>query len=307
MENVKKALLILNPKAGKMKLRKNMFNLVKEFCENGYAATVMTTLKKGDAVQYARDHAADHDICVCCGGDGTLNEVITGLFLANYFPPLAFIPSGSTNDMARTLELPTHIRTASKIVFSGSPSGHDVGLMNGEYYFSYICSFGAFTKVSYRTPQWAKNIFGHGAYIMDGITEVGKIHPYTLKVNADGREIEGEFLFGSVSNARSIAGILKLHDNDVDLNDGKFELLLVRNPQNPIDVARIFDDMLHKRYDNPNVIFTHASHIEFDFAEGSEASFTTDGEFAGKHKKAIIENLHGRIKIIQKGKSNDVG
>lgn len=299
-DEVRKALLILNPKAGKMKLRKNMFSLVKAFCEEGYATTVLTTLKQGDAVAYAKAHAKNHDICICCGGDGTLNEVITGLFLSDSFPPIGLIPAGSTNDMARTLNLSTHIHRASNIILKGTPIYHDIGCMNNELYFSYICSFGAFTKVSYKTPQWAKNVFGKSAYIMDGIKEVNKIRPYELRIKADDTEIEGDFLFGSISNAKSIAGLLRFKEADVNLNDGMFEILLVKNPSKAIDLPEIFDDLMRKKYDNPNVVFLHASKIEIDFEKGSEASFTTDGEFAGKHKKVVIENLHNKVQILQK-------
>lgn len=301
-DEVKKALLILNPKAGKMKIKKNMFNLVKAFCEEGYATTVLTTLKQGDAVAYAKAYAKNHDICICCGGDGTLNEVITGLFLSDSFPPIGLIPAGSTNDMARTLNLSTHIHSACNVIMNGTPIYHDIGLMNNELYFSYICSFGAFTKVSYKTPQWAKNIFGKSAYIVDGIKQVSKIHPYKMHIKADDTELHGEFLFGSISNAKSIAGLLRFNESDVDLNDGKFEVLLVKNPPKAINLPEIFDNLMRKKYDNPNVVFLHASNIEIEFEEGSEASFTTDGEFAGRHKKVVIENLHNRVQILQKTK-----
>ncbi|HEX3038216.1 MAG TPA: diacylglycerol kinase family protein [Oscillospiraceae bacterium] len=293
----KKVLLIINPTAGKKKLNHENVDIADLLRKKGYTATALETEKKGDATDFVKQHAGNHDIIVCCGGDGTLNEIITGLMQSNSQNPIGYIPTGTTNDMAKTLRLPKNIKKATHMIWNGEPIDQDVGIFNDTQYFSYIASFGAFTKVSYATPQWLKNRFGHAAYVIDGIKSVGDIHPYQLKVTSDGIEEEGEFIFGSVTNSCSVGGTLQFKKEDVCLNDGKFEVLLVRNPRNPIELRSIIYGVLHKKYDEKHILFLHANQVTFQFDK--ETPWTVDGEFAGEPQTVCIENLHNAVKFIR--------
>lgn len=294
----KRILLIVNPTAGKMKSKSGMFDIVEMFRKNGAVTTVLTTVEKGDATAIARQYAQDHDIVVCCGGDGTLNEVITGLMQANCRVPLGYVPAGTTNDMANTLAIPKGIKRATQCILAGEPVPQDIGLFNKSLYFSYVASFGAFTKVSYATPQWLKNHFGHFAYVLDGIKRVGEIKPYRVKVESPKFSLEDNVVFGSVTNAKSVGGTFKMRDEDVCLNDGKFEVMLIRNPHNPVDLRSILYGLTHQKYDEEHVLFFHTDQITFTFP--NEVPWTVDGEFAGDQKKVQIQNLPRAVSLIRR-------
>ncbi len=297
-DKAKKILLITNPTAGKQRAKAGVTSAADLFLEKGYITTALTTTKKGDAAEFVEEFAGQHDMVVCCGGDGTLNEIISGLMQAESRIPIGYIPAGTTNDMAKTLHLSKNIKKAVYVVLNGQPVYQDIGIFNNTDYFSYVASFGAFTKVSYATPQWMKNKFGHLAYVLDGIRSVGDIHPYRLKVTADGLEEEGEFVYGSVTNSSSVGGIIQFKREDVCLNDGQFEVLLVRNPTNPVEVRSIFYGLIHHNYNKNNVLFFHAKEISFQFEQ--ETSWTVDGEFAGRPREVHIKNLHNAVQIIRK-------
>ncbi|MBC8535972.1 YegS/Rv2252/BmrU family lipid kinase [Feifania hominis] len=295
---ISKVLLIVNPVAGKRRSRSGLFDIVEQLCHYGCTATVQTTGGRGDATATVRRLAPEYDMVICCGGDGTLSEVVTGLIQSGADIPIGYVPAGSTNDMANNLKLPRRIREAAQTVLTGSAAGHDVGLFDGGRYFSYVASFGAFTKVSYATPQWLKNRFGHFAYILDGIRSVGDLRPYRAKVEAEGEgSFEGEYLFGSVTNSTSIAGVIKLRENEVSLHDGKFEVLLVRNPKNPDDLRRILYGVTHRKYDETHVRFFHTDHITFQFDE--DIAWTLDGEYAPGGRRSEIRVLPSAVKIIR--------
>lgn len=299
----KKALLIINPTAGKMKSKAGVFDIIQLFREEDYICTVFTTAKKGDATAITLQYANDYDLVVCCGGDGTLNEIITGLMQCGSRTPIGYIPAGTTNDMAATLELPKGIKKSTQTVLTGEPVAHDIGLFNNQLYFSYVASFGAFTKVAYATPQWMKNRFGRFAYFIDGIKSVGDIHPYRLKVTTDSLELEDDFVFGSITNSVSVAGLFHLDRRDVCLNDGKFEVTLVKNPHNPIELRNTLYGLAHQKYDARYVVFFHTNEISFSFAK--DAAWTVDGEFAGSARKIHIENLHDAVRIVQRNTQKD--
>lgn len=294
----KKVLLIINPTAGKKKIKFDSFDIPKLFCKNGYAVTALLTAKAGDAAEFVQQYAKGHDVLVCCGGDGTLNEIITGCMQSGCKLPIGYIPAGTTNDMAKTLRLPQSMKKAVSVICKEQPIDQDVGMFNHSKYFSYIASFGAFTKVSYATPQWLKNRFGHMAYVIDGMKSVGDIRPYRLKVKADGLEDEGEFLFGSVTNSRSVGGTLQFKPEDVCLNDGQFEVLLIRKPNNPLELRSIIYGVLHNKYNKKHILFFHANEVTFEFKK--EIPWTVDGEFAGQVQTVAIENLHNAVKIIRR-------
>ncbi len=307
LDNACRVLLIINPVSGMLQSKSNIFDIVSIFTKGGCIPTTLMTTAAGDATKFVEQHAESHDIVVCCGGDGTLNETITGMMHIRRRIPIGFIPCGTTNDMARTLGVPTgSVKKAANAILSGNNIHQDVGCFcGGERYFTYVASFGAFTKVSYATPRWKKHLFGHMAYIMDGILAVNDIRPWKLHISCDQLEEDGAFAFGSITNSTSIAGLLKLDPAKVSLNDGKFEVMLIRHPKNPLDMQKIIDALVRQKFTEPNsdtdqpmVEFFHTDHIVI--TPTGDMPWTVDGEYGGAPKVVDIRNLHGAVEILKK-------
>ncbi|MDR3314503.1 MAG: YegS/Rv2252/BmrU family lipid kinase [Oscillospiraceae bacterium] len=295
----KKALVILNPTAGKHTAKTHLQNITALFSTNGLETTVYTTRCQGDATDIVRRRGMDFDIIVCRGGDGTFNETINGVMLLENRPLLGYIPAGSTNDFAKTLCIPTDNREAIDIILNGQPLWNDLGCLNGGMYFSYTASFGAFTECSYDTPQKLKNRLGHAAYMLSAVKAVSSIHPITMHVKtAEGYEAEGEYAFVSVTNSTSIAGVIKLHRREVGLNDGLFELLLVPYPADAGAWSRAIANVVSRQFNTPNVHLLHTSRAEFTFTD--TVPWTIDGEYAGAHENVVIENIHNAVQIFRR-------
>ncbi|MDR2525327.1 MAG: YegS/Rv2252/BmrU family lipid kinase [Oscillospiraceae bacterium] len=295
----KKALVILNPTAGKHTAKQHLHNITALFSTNGLETTVYTTRCRGDATDIVQRRGADFDIVVCRGGDGTFNETINGIMSLQNRPLVGYIPAGSTNDLAKTLCIPTDNREAIDIILNGQPLWNDLGCMNGELYFSYTASFGAFTEVSYETPQKLKNKLGHAAYLISATKAVKAIHPVHMRFKtAEGHQAEGDYAFVSMTNSVSIAGMVKLHRREVGLNDGKLELLLVPYPKDGAAWAAAIGNVLARRLNTENVQLLHTSGAEF-FFEG-EVPWTVDGEYGGAHERVTIENVHNAIRIFRR-------
>lgn len=292
----KKILLILNPNAGKKKAKNALSDIVEIFNRSGYETTVYITSAAKEATHIVMNRSARYDMIVCCGGDGTLNEVIAGAMALSTSIPIGYIPTGTTNDTATSLGISKDIEQAAIDITKGKLLPHDIGVFNSKLYFSYIASFGAFTEVSYSTSQQSKNILGHLAYILEGIKVIGNIRPYKLKVEYDGNYIEDEFVFGAITNSRSVAGIFKLSADELKLNDGKFEIMLIRNPKNPIELRNIIYGLTTQKYDGEYVSLFHASAISIDTQES--LPWTIDGEYGGTHDTVNIQNLHKAIDFI---------
>ncbi len=305
MDNACRVLLIMNPNSGMFQSRTNMYDLVSIFTKNGCISTTLMTTKAGDAAKYVEEHADRHDIVVFCGGDGTLNEIITGMMHIDRRIPIGFIPCGTTNDMARTLKLPIRsVKRAAKEIVLGDNVHQDVGMFGADRYFTYIASFGAFTKVSYATPRWKKHAFGHMAYLMDGILALNDIHPWKMKIACDQFEAEESYAFGCIANSTSIAGVIKLDEEKVSLNDGKFEVLLIRHPKTPADLQKILDVLVNRRFNEsaqdaaPMVRFFHTDHITV--TPEKEMPWTLDGEYGGIPESVDIRCLHGAVEILRR-------
>lgn len=297
MINPRRVLIVVNLRAGKRIVRGQLSYIIDEFCSAGYIPTVVTTQAAGDAERIVAGKSNDYCLVVCCGGDGTLNETISGMMHAKTRVPIGYIPCGSTNDMANNLGLPRNVIRASKLIIDGVPVEHDIGMF-GDRYFTYISSFGAFTRASYATPQKIKNVLGHFAYVLEGAKEIGEIKPYRFRISFDGRTIEDDFIFGSVSNSTSVGGIFSFPKDDVTLNDGMFELLLIRAPKTPMDTTNLIMNMAKKNFHDKNIIFAHTNNVVFE--PEKELDWTIDGECSGKVGRVAVDNIPDTIQIIQK-------
>lgn len=272
-------LLIINPVSGRKKARTLVYQIVDSLSRNNCSTMVFTTAKKGEATNIVIEHTYECHKIICCGGDGTLNEIISGLAHEKMQIPIGFIPTGTTNDFAHALNLPISVNQAIKATVDGCIRQHDIGVLNENQYFSYVASFGTFTKVAYATPQRLKNFFGSVAYIFKGIFSLSDIQPQKVKIVTDGEEIAGDFVYGSVSNSTVIGGIIKFLETDVIFDDGLFEILLIKTPSSLEALMKTIKCILHKSYDNEYTYFFKASKVSFSFDKGTE--WTTDGEYAG--------------------------
>lgn len=293
--NDKKILIIINPVAGRGILRQKLWQILSLLNNSGFAPTVLFTKKKGDATEYAATCPEDYKTVICAGGDGTLNEVISGLMRNKHEHLLGYLPAGTTNDLATSLGLSKSMTQGTKDIIAGYYDTIDIGDFSGRY-FNYTASFGAFTEASYNAPQEVKNILGHLAYIFQGIASLGNIRPYHVKFEFNGMTIEDDFLFGSVSNTISLGGILKLKETLVKLNDGKFEVLLIRDPKNPIGLQQIITDLISQNFSSGLVNLYHTSEISVETNE--KIDWTLDGEHQCGSQKNIIKNIPHAVKLI---------
>lgn len=294
---MKKMLFIMNPFAGVKRANRHLADILLTFSQAGYEVITHMTLGQGDATTVAREKGRNVDLVVCCGGDGTLNETITGLLSAGADTPIGYIPAGSTNDFASSLKIPTNILKAAQAIVEGEPVSYDVGRF-GDRYFSYVASFGAFTRSSYATPQNVKNALGHTAYVLSGITELSQIRNEHVKMEIDGQVVEGDFLFGAICNSTSVGGILNLDPKQVDMGDGLFEILLVRAPENLGEIHECIQALQSQKYNCAMLTFRSAQKVRI-FAD-PEMPWTLDGEKEDGHETVEVENLHHAIRLMQK-------
>lgn len=292
----KNILLLINPKAGKGSFRGHLGDVMETFGNARYIPTVFFTKGKHDATRIVAAHGADYELVVCLGGDGTLSEVVAGLMALENPPPLGYIPMGTANDVATTLALPRSPALAAWAIVKGRPMPIDVGCFGDDGFFTYIAAFGAFTEVSYETPQDTKQALGHLAYIMEGVARLPKISPHRARVEYDGGVIEDEFIFGGVTNSTSIAGLVKLDDTLVSLSDGLFELILVRNPKNLIDMNKIVGDIVWRNYENGQITVLHSKKARFIMDE--PVAWTRDGESGGLYREITFDNRPSALQII---------
>lgn len=293
----KRVLLIVNPFSGKLQAKNELMRIVKTLCDADFSVSIHITRCRKDATRVTEERAKNYDTVIACGGDGTLNEVMTGVIRSGYTGEVGFLPAGTTNDLAATLKLPRNLVKAAELITYGAVRPVDYGSFNKNQFFAYIASFGAFTETSYNTDQKAKNVWGHLAYLAEGIGSVGTIRPYNLTVTCDGERVSGSFVFGAAANSLSIGGIVKLKPEEVDLTDGMHELLLVRTPEMPGDLSATIGSILAEDFDPEHVILLRGKRMEFHCRE--EVPWCLDGEFAGKCKTALIETLPERLRIIR--------
>ena len=293
-----RVLLMVNPMAGRQKIRNELLYVVDTLTKAGYETIIYTTQGKDATRDLLAEKDSQFDRVICCGGDGTFNEILSATMHWDKRPILGYIPAGTTNDFAAGLKLPSDIREAAVNIVRGTPHTVDAGLFNTSY-FSYVASFGAFTKTSYSTPQNFKNALGHLAYILEGIKEIPAFTSYTVCVEADGQIYKDSYIFGAVSNARSVGGILKISDSLVDLNDGVFEVMMIKMPKTLMDLSAIVTSLTSLnplKYDPSMFLFLQTKELKITFEQ--EMVWSLDGERVSGGKEARIACIKDAFKIL---------
>lgn len=296
---MKRLLFIYNPKAGRQRVRVMLPDLLETFAREGYEITVHPTTARGEAASVTTAQSGQYDRLVCCGGDGTLNETVCGLLALpeDKRPVLGYIPTGTTNDYAKTLGLPRSVEKLAEVACKGTPRSVDVGESGGRL-FTYVSAFGLFTDVSYSTPQTTKNLLGHFAYVLEGAGRLLNIPSYHMEVAADdGREISGDFIYGMVSNTLSVGGMMSLPRDQVKLDDGRFEVLLIRPPRTPKDWQSIIASLNAQQAEREDGAVVGFTTSQVTFRCDRPVAWTVDGEFGGEREETTVRNLPNALRI----------
>ena len=291
----KKLLMIVNPTAGRSKPRGPLFDAAALFSQAGYLLSIRQTESPGDAIKIAAECGEDTDVVVAVGGDGTLNQTISGLMSLEQRPLLGYLPRGSTNDFAASLEIPSDPVQAAEAIVRGQRRQLDIGRF-GERIFVYVASFGAFARTSSTASQDVKNALGHFGYLLESLRYLDTLRPYKVRITADGETLDGEYLFGAVANSTSIAGMMKLEREEVILDDGLFELLLVPHPQNAAELQNLIWALLNQQYNSGDLIFRHVSalHVETD----EDLPWSLDGEYEPSQPTVDITNCQQALTML---------
>ena len=294
---MKKMLFIMNPFSGQRKANKFLADILLLFSQADYQVITHMTTGQGDGARAAMRHGNEVDLVVCCGGDGTFNETVTGLIAIGARIPVGYIPAGSTNDFASSLKLSSNPLQAAQDILEGQPVAFDVGKF-GDRIFTYVASFGAFTRASYATPQSIKNALGHTAYLLEGIQELSQIRKEHVRMEIDGEVVEDDFLFGAICNSTSVGGILTLDPRMVDMADGRMEILLIRAPRNLTELSECIWALQNQTYNCSMITFRSAERVHI-FAS-PDMTWTLDGEREDGHAEVVAENQHLALRIMKR-------
>ncbi|MCD7708934.1 MAG: YegS/Rv2252/BmrU family lipid kinase [Clostridiales bacterium] len=292
----KKLLFIVNPHSGKQLIKNHMLTIVDDMVKAGYSVMAYTTQGPEDAKDKVIEEAGNFDRIVCCGGDGTLDEVMTGLMISGIDTDIGYIPAGSTNDFANSLGLPKMMVRAAQRAIGGEPFPCDIGEFNDDT-FVYIAAFGLFTEVSYQTSQQLKNIFGHVAYLMQSVKSLYDIASYNLRIECNGQTITDEFVYGMITNSTSVGGIKDMTGGDVKLDDGLFEITMIRMPKNPFELSEVLACLANMIADSKLIYSFKSDEVKIFSAE--PVSWTLDGEYGGEHSEVVVRNLKQRVRILR--------
>ena len=292
----KRLLFIVNPRSGKGQIKEYLADILDIMIKAGYQVSVHVTQSGGDATTQTIERAKEFDRIVCSGGDGTLDEVVTGMMQLDVSDrkPIGYIPAGSTNDFGNSLGIDKNMLNAARISVSDNLFPCDIGNFNSDS-FVYVAAFGIFTEVSYATPQDMKNVLGHAAYIIEGAKQLRDIPSFRMQVEYDGNVVYDEFIYGMITNSKSVGGFQGIIRGDIGLNDGVFEVTLIKMPKNPMELNEILGFMTGIIPDSDMVYSFQTSQIKFTCSE--EVPWTLDGEFGGDHKSVIIIDEKGALEI----------
>ena len=297
----KKLLFVFNPKSGKGQIKNRLLDILDTFVKSGYEVVAHPTQAKDDARLMIEKHARNYDLVVCSGGDGTLDEAVSGMMESPVKVPIGYIPAGSTNDFAASLKIPKNMLRSADIAVNGKLFPCDVGGFN-EDYFSYVAAFGLFTDVSYQTSQNLKNVLGHGAYIIEGAKRLVDIPSYILEVEVNGEVIRDEFIYGMITNSTSVGGIKNMTGKDVMLDDGLFEVNLIKFPQNPLQLNEILTNLMMPKAIDTQYIYSFKTDHMILRCENQAIPWTLDGEFGGNHRDVGITNHKQAVQFMVKAK-----
>lgn len=290
----KKLFFIYNPHAGKENIKGKLYGIIQAMSDAGYAITIYPTRAPQDAIEQIRNLPDDYDLVVCSGGDGTLDEVMTGMMHRKHKIPVGYIPAGSCNDFARSLQIPNNMDRAAEIAVRGVNYAIDVGSLN-ERNFIYVAAFGIFTDVSYTTKQEVKNVLGHMAYVLEGMKQLMNVKSYQLKVTSDEASFEGDFLFGMITNSKSVGGFKSIVGKNVIFDDGVFEMTFITRPKNPMELQEILAALLIEQIDTKYMYSFRSSRVVIESEE--PVPWTLDGEFGGEHTRVEITNNQRAVEI----------
>lgn len=292
----KRTLFVYNPRAGKGTVVKKLHEIMDAFARAKYPITVYPTQERGDACKLVEEREPGlYDLIVCSGGDGTLREVVNGLIKSGVSTPVGYIPAGSTNDFARSLGLSDDITESTEIITRGKPFLCDAGNFNGEN-FVYIAAFGLFTDVSYATNQQWKNIFGHVAYLLEGVKSLSTIQSYDVQIECEEGTMHGNYIYGMVTNSLSVGGFKNITGKDVSFDDGKFEVILIRRPATLAELNDIVISLVRQSFDAACIHSFKTSYLKIKSRE--EVNWTLDGEFGGTYKDVEIKNVQKAFPIM---------
>lgn len=294
---MRKIYFIYNPHSGKEQIGSKLNEIIRTLAEKDNELTVVPTIGYLDAMERITNLPDGYDLVVCSGGDGTLDEVVTGMMKRpkERRVPIGYIPAGTTNDFARSLEIPRNMPEAAKNAMMGRPFACDIGSFNDDS-FVYIASFGIFTEVSYSTKQEIKNVLGHMAYILEGMRSLYNVKSYKMKVSSDEMEFEGDFLFGMITNSKSVAGFKGLVRGDVQFDDGVYEVTFIKRPKNPLELQEILTALLTEELHSDYMYSFRTRRLTIESEE--MVPWTLDGEFGGEHDHVVIENNQKAVEII---------
>ena len=287
-------LFVFNPKAGKGKIKMHLLDIVDIFSSHDYEIIIRSTQAPRDAYEKAKEYANSVDMIVCSGGDGTLDEVVTGIMEAESSVPIGYIPAGSTNDFANSLFMPKNMTKVAEMIMEEELYHCDIGRFNQKT-FAYVAAFGLFTDVSYETDQDLKNVLGHVAYVLEGVKRLFDIKSYHMKVSSEEVQVEDDFIVGMITNSRSVGGFKNLTGKNVDMNDGFFEVTLIVHPKNPLQLQEIMTALVMAE-DNTDMIYSFKTR-QLTIETDEEVPWTLDGEFGGNHSYVEIENRHKALNL----------
>lgn len=299
----KRLLFIYNPQAGKGYIKNKLSDIIELFVKANYEVTIYPTKYQGNAKKVIKKIGSSYDLIVCSGGDGTLNEVTDGLMLLTDRPPVGYIPAGTTNDFAQSIGISRNMIKAAKTIIEGVEFPYDIGSLNDDYY-NYAAVFGAFSEVSYETPQASKNVFGKLAYVLEGVKRLPNLKSYKLTVQYDDQEFEDEFIFGMITNSKSIAGFKGLSGKKVLLDDGLFEVALIKMPQNPMELQAIITCLIIKEV-NTKYIYSFCTD-RIHILANENLPWSVDGEFGGEYSDVTIQNHRQAISFLIENKNIEI-
>lgn len=305
---MKNLLFVVNPKAGRTVIKSDLINIIEIFSNAGYSVEVYPTKGQEQTEQYVYENAERFDLVVCAGGDGTLDNTVGGIMMLERKIKkrihMGYIPCGSTNDYARSLKISLDPVQAAKDIVEGDICHVDVGKLENTF-FIYVAAFGAFTEISYSTPQNLKNALGHAAYVMEAGKSVLNMKSYNMKVLFDDDEVEGNFVYGQITNSLSVGGFKNFGSKNMSFSDGKFETVLIKTPENPLELQRIINSLLMDDLSDEMIVFRKSSRVVIKSKE--EVPWTVDGEYGGSFKTTRVSNIRKAVSMTLKDKSAFLG